>query len=49
MLAKTQNQNMTGGTNDGSKRLPWFVYAIPVALLVLIVAYAIAASLIPAT
>jgi hypothetical protein len=38
-----------GEKRNDSKRLPWFVYAIPVLLLVLIVAYAIVASWIPAT
>jgi hypothetical protein len=35
--------------NERKDRLPWFVYAIPVVLLALIVAYAIVASWIPAT
>jgi hypothetical protein len=39
---------MAEGPN-GSKPLPWFVYAIPVTLLVLIVVYAIVAGWIPAT
>jgi hypothetical protein len=45
---RTQNQEMAERTN-GSKRLPWFVYAIPILLLVLIVVYAIVASWTPAT
>jgi hypothetical protein len=35
--------------DDRHDRLPWFVYAIPVLLLTLLVIYAIVASWIPAT
>lgn len=40
---------MAKPTDDRQARLPWFVYAIPIVLVALLVAYAIVASWIPGT